>query len=159
MIAGLSGHQKIGNEQIVEWVERQLLTTLATEGVTEGCMSLAIGADQLYANLLLRLGLPFKVIVPCRGYEMTFRAEDRDEYFSLLSRAREVVSLDFDRPSEVAFYEAGKEVVNRSNILIAVWDGLAARGLGGTADIVSFAQEQKKRVVHIDTSVQSVTII
>lgn len=159
MIAGLSGHQQIGDDQTVVWVEQQLLIALVTEGVTEGCTSLAIGADQLFARTLLKKGLPFRVVVPCVGYDKTFSGQDREMYFSLLSRASVVTTLDFDRPSEAAFYEAGKHVVDRSDILIAVWDGLAARGLGGTADVVRFAQGQRKRVIHLDTSTHSVRVI
>jgi hypothetical protein len=67
--------------------------------------------------------------------------------------------LDFAEPTEKAFYEAGKEVVNRSEILIAVWDGKAARGLGGTADIVHFAQSRSKRVLHLDTIAHAIKVI
>jgi hypothetical protein len=35
--------------------------------------------------------------------------------------------------------EGGKVVVDRAEVLIAVWDGLPARGLGGTADVVAYA--------------------
>jgi hypothetical protein len=76
-----------------------------------------------------------------------------------LSKASSVVTLGFAESSEKAFYEAGKEVVERSEMLIAVWDGLAARGLGGTADIVYFAQSHSKRVLHLDTLAQVVKVI
>ena|ERR1039458_8989587 len=151
MIAGLTGHQQIGNQQTVQWAEGQLSALLASEGVTEGCMSLAVGADQMYAALLIRQALPYTVVLPCERYEETFFAAEQKAYRFYLSRARSVLRLAFIAPSEEAFYEAGKDVVRRSDILIAVWDGRAAKGLGGTADIVHFAQSLSKRVIHIDT--------
>jgi hypothetical protein len=151
MIAGLSGHQQIGNQETVQWVEGQLSGLLVSEGVTEGCMSLAVGADQMYAALLVHHALPYTVVLPCERYEETFSETEREAYRFYLSRARSVLRLRFIEPSEEAFYEAGKDVVRRSDILIAVWDGLAAKGLGGTADIVHFARSQSKRVLHIDT--------
>jgi hypothetical protein len=151
MIAGLTGHQQIGNHQTVQWVETQLSALLVSEGVTEGRMSLAVGADQMYAALLLRQALPYTVVLPCERYEETFSETERKAYRFYLSRAKSVLRLGFIGPSEEAFYEAGKDVVRRSDILIAVWDGLAAKGLGGTADIVHFAQSQSKRVLHVDT--------
>jgi hypothetical protein len=159
MIAGLTGHQKIGDQLTVQWVKQQLSSLLVTQEVTEGCMSLAVGADQMYAALLLDRALPYRVVVPCERYAETFSDSERRRYFYLLSKANSVVSLEFIEPTEKAFYEAGKEVVKRSEALIAVWDGLAARGLGGTADIVHFAQSQSKRVFHIDTAAYAVRMI
>ena len=96
-------------------------------------------------------------MLPCRQYEVTFTEPDRHSFFSFLSKASSVVTLDFDEPSEAAYLEAGKAVVNRSEMLIAVWDGLPAKGLGGTADIVNFARENSKRVLHIDTLAHAVS--
>lgn len=159
MIAGLTGHQKIGDQQTVQWVEEQLSALLIAEKVTGGWMCLAVGADQMYATLLLRRGLPYRVVLPCERYEETFSEKEREAYSYLLSRADSVVALDFVEPTERAFYEAGKEVVNRSEMLIAVWDGRAARGLGGTADIVHFAQSRSKRVLHLDTIAHAIKVI
>ena len=44
-------------------------------------------------------------------------------------------------------------------MLIAIWDGLAAKGLGGTADIVRFAQSRSMRVLHIDTVARAIRTI
>jgi hypothetical protein len=159
MIAGLTGHQKIGDERTVQWVEKRLSDVLVSEGVTVGCMSLAVGADQMFATLLLRQSLPYRVVVPCELYAETFSENERKTYCYLLSKASSVVVLGFVEPSERAFFEAGKEVVRRSDVLIAVWDGLAARGLGGTADIVHFAQSHSKRVLHLDTLKHAVSVI
>jgi hypothetical protein len=32
--------------------------------------------------------------------------------------------------------------VDRSSVLVAVWDGQPARGLGGTADVVAYARQR-----------------
>lgn len=159
MIAGLTGHQQIGDQHTVQWVKGQLSALLVSEGVTEGCMSLAVGADQMYAGLLLRRALPYLVVLPCERYEETFSETERGAYRFFLSKARSVVTLGFALPSEEAFYEAGKDVVRRSEMLIAIWDGLAAKGLGGTADIVRFAQSRSMCVLHIDTVARAIRTI
>ncbi len=41
---------------------------------------------------------------------------------------------------------AGRAVADRSDLLLAVWDGAPAAGLGGTADIVRYAEERGKAV-------------
>jgi hypothetical protein len=108
------------------------------------------GGDQLFAGLLLKNKLPYKAIIPCRRYEETFETPERANYFFLLSKAQERVNLDFENPSEIAFYAAGKRVVEESSILIAVWDGQRAHGLGGTGDIVRYALQIGRVVVHLN---------
>jgi len=41
----------------------------------------------------------------------------------------------------------GEEVARRCDVLVAVWDGCPAAGLGGTADAVAFARSLGKQVV------------
>lgn len=150
MIAGFSGHQDLGDERNAHWVRHQLEGLLHELEVTSGCVSLAIGADQLFASLLLKNKLPYKAIIPCRRYAETFAITERARYYFLLSKAQERVDLDFENPSEEAFYTAGKRVVEDSSILIAVWDGQQAHGLGGTGDIVSYALQSGRIVVHLN---------
>lgn len=150
MIAGFSGHQHLGDEARVQWVRRELDKLLPDLNIESGCLSLAAGADQLFAGVLLKNCLPYKAIIPCRRYEETFAAEERARYFFLLAKARERMDLDFEDPSEIAFYEAGKRVVEESGLLIAVWDGQRAHGLGGTGDIVRYALQREQVVVHLN---------
>jgi hypothetical protein len=43
---------------------------------------------------------------------------------------------------EAAYAQVGHYVVDRSDVLVAVWDGLPARGPGGTAEIVAHARDR-----------------
>lgn len=151
MRAGVTGHQDLGPPEIVEWVSKALSEAVEGYGVTEGLTSLAVGADQLYAEILLSKGIPYRVVVPCAGYEQTFQEEYRARYDELLSSSGGTLQLDFEEPSEEAFFEAGKRVVQLSDLVIAVWNGKQARGLGGTADAVDYALRQEKTVVHLNT--------
>lgn len=40
----------------------------------------------------------------------------------------------------------GRTVVGRCDLLLAVWDGQPAAGLGGTADVVSHVNDRGKAV-------------
>ena len=40
-------------------------------------------------------------------------------------------------------------MVEVSDLVLAVWDGMPAKGTGGTADIVAFADAHGKEVVQI----------
>ncbi|HSH81662.1 MAG TPA: hypothetical protein VLA19_24305 [Herpetosiphonaceae bacterium] len=151
MRVGITGHQDLGSPDDVAWVTDRLCEQIAEDTLASGITSLAVGADQLFASLLARQQKPFTAIIPCRDYERTFStAQDQQRYRSLLAQAVAVTYLPHDEPSEQAFWEAGKKLVEDSNYLIAVWNGLPARGLGGTADVVKYCLSTGKKVVHIN---------
>jgi hypothetical protein len=109
--------------------------------------SLAAGADQLIASLVVEGGGELDVVVPSQGYEATFSSPTaRRAFTSLLRQAKTVTTLDFPQPSEEAFWAAGKMIVDRCDTLLAIWDGRPARGLGGTADVVRYAEERGREV-------------
>ena len=146
---GITGHRDLGAS--AAWVAASLADLLDAEAAVEVLTSLAEGADQIAANLAVAKALGLSVILPSQGYEKTFRdGHSRRDYFRLLALAREVETLPFREPSEAAFFAAGKAVVERCDVLIAVWDGEPARGLGGTGDVVAYARAYGRRVVVID---------
>lgn len=139
---GVSGHQniprdaldfiRVGIEKVVLDHRKDLI----------GISALAAGADQLFADIVLRFGGSLHVVIPCRGYEKTFSEEnDLCQFNDLLNRAETVEILNQAGPSEDAYLDAGHRVVDLSKLLVAVWDGGPARGKGGTADIVRYAKE------------------
>jgi hypothetical protein len=145
---GVTGHQVIpaGAREMVVGAIRDILSE--ADFPLSARTSLAAGADQLFAIELLRNGGRLHVIVPSRNYEHTFSTDaDLALYRSLLEAADTVTRLAFEEPSEAAFLAAGKAVVDNSEMLVAVWDGKPARGLGGTADVVRYARETGKAVI------------
>jgi hypothetical protein len=115
-----------------------------------GLTSLAAGSDQLFASVLLERHIPFDVIIPCRHYDTTFDDITLPRYKELLAKAQQQTTLAFPSPSEQAFWTAGRQIVDGSDLLIAIWDGQEARGLGGTGDVVSYALDAGRAVLHID---------
>ncbi|MGH7494456.1 MAG: hypothetical protein ACREOO_18950 [bacterium] len=151
MKAGITGHQNLGDEETVAWVTESLLNAITQHKVDYGFTSLAIGADQLFAQILRDRGIPYTTVLPCQKIEKTFQTPAHlENYRRLLKNAASVETLNFIEPAEIAFFEAGKRVIDLSEILVAVWNGLPAKGLGGTADAVKYALDQKKSVVHIN---------
>jgi len=146
---GITGHQGLKIE-IETFVSRRMGEILEGEPNLIGITSLAAGADQLFAHMVLVLGGSIEVILPTPAYHETFsNLEDLAAYKSLLSQAVKTTILPFPRPNEEAFMAAGRAVVDQSNRLIAVWDGYPAHGLGGTADVVAYARQRGVPVVVI----------
>lgn len=145
MVVGATGHQRLPTE-----VERHAQTSLRELGSQLGLVgvcSLAAGADQLFAEVVIESGGELWVVVPSEGYESSFaQQEDLERYRQLLDKAKTVEQLDFARPSEDAYFAAGRRVVDVCDKLVAIWDGGEARGLGGTGDVVAYARQQEKPV-------------
>ncbi|WP_329791662.1 hypothetical protein V1227_06985 [Lentzea sp. DG1S-22] len=143
----MSGHQNLP-PGAREHADNHIRALLAEQEMPViGISSLAEGADQVFAQLILDAGGALHAVIPSRDYDATFDTSALCTYRELLSRADSVVELNFPEPSEQAYYAAGRYVVEHSDILIAVWDGRPARGLGGTADAVAHARGLGRNVV------------
>jgi hypothetical protein len=149
-VVGCTGHQNIPEEALpyVREAIRAELRRLDSVALVGVC-SLAAGADQLFAEAVLDSGGTLEVVIPSSDYEKTFDPNGVAEYRRLLIRATKTTTLDWPAPSEEAFLDAGQHVADSADVVIAIWDGRDARGKGGTADIVRYAQQHGKRTVVI----------
>ncbi|QIJ76211.1 hypothetical protein GU700_17410 [Methylobacterium sp. NI91] len=152
---GITGHQdRIGVDW--RWVQRSLRAEFAKfPNKVEVFSSLAAGADQVFAEVAFELNIPVAAVIPLANYERFFQGQSLSSYRRLLSRSRRI-DLNWLGDEEKAFFEAGKYIVKSTDVLMAVWDGKEAEGLGGTADVVGFARKCGKPVVHINPIVKSV---
>lgn len=120
---------------------------------------LAEGADRMVAKAALEHGAELIVLLPLPrdDYATDFAtAASRAEYFALLESAKQVVEPQrrhaAERAREIAYAAVGVEVVEASDILIAVWDGEEASGTGGTAEVVDLARRTGRPVVWLTAS-------
>jgi hypothetical protein len=151
MKAGITGHQDLGDAAAIAWVRKEILRALDAHAIDHGFTSLAAGADQLFAQALLDRGIPYTVVVPSAGYELAFKdAAGRGEYARFLGRAERCIALEFESPGEEAYWAAGQEIVRLADLLIAVWNGAPAAGLGGTGDVVRHARQTGRKVWHLN---------
>lgn len=146
---GATGHQNLPDEA-TEYVAARIgeLLTGGSHGLVGVC-SLAVGADQLFARTVLEAGGQLHVVIPCNQYRTTFSEQEVQVYDELLAAASTSETLPFGAPSEEAFLAAGRRVVDKSELLIAVWDGKPAKGRGGTGDVVSYADNEGVEIVVI----------
>jgi hypothetical protein len=143
MRVGGTGHRLL-HAETARIVERALYERLARmpADVLVGVSSLADGADQLFADAILVLGGSLEVVLPATRYREALPAESLPAYDRLLGRASAVERLDYEDSTSEAHMAAGRLVVHRSDVLVAVWDGHPARGFGGTGDVVRYARER-----------------
>jgi hypothetical protein len=108
-------------------------------GAVRALTALAAGADQLFAELALEHHAHLTVVCPGADYEQTLTPGELADFRRLKRRAHATVLLDHPVVDEEAYFAAGAWIVERCDLLLAVWDGQPARGRGGTADIVVHA--------------------
>ena len=151
MNIGVTGHQKLTKQELWTTARKEMeavLRGLPTPFV--GFSSLAIGADQIFGELVLELGQSLVTIVPFETYAEKFDNSSRIKYMELLSKSSRIEILQEGVTDEEAYFAAGKIIVERSDLMIAVWDGEPAAGFGGTADIVDYAKLVGKRTYLIN---------
>lgn len=148
MRIGITGHQEREGIDWV-WVQQALRAEIESRKTNlVGLSSLATGADQAFAKVILDFGGELVAVIPRDDYERFFRGPTIETYRDLLSKARQV-ELHADDEQE-AFLRAGLYVADHSDLLIAVWDGKSSQGKGGTADIVEHVTSAGKPWIHID---------
>ncbi len=114
--------------------------------------SLAEGADRMVAKAVLQMDGQLEVIlpVPVSQYMVDFESpESRAEFEDLLAHAgppRE--GPEFASRAD-SYAWASRQMVEGSDVLIAIWDGQPTRGKGGTADTVRYALATRTPVIWI----------
>ena len=136
--------------------------------------ALAEGADRLGAHAAIALqqtaphniGVGFQLDVPfpfsVDAYKKDFKTEDsKSEFDALLRDARRFWSClanaaDRAIPNRrtlrenCSYEDAGLSLLNQSDLILAVWDGEAGAGRGGTRDLLDIAARSGTPIIHID---------
>jgi hypothetical protein len=117
--------------------------------------SLAEGADRLVAQRGLHMGYELQAPLPYARaeYEKDFAsAESREEFHALLRQSSSVFEIDGTRQQgALAYLAAGRLLIHHCDVLIAIWNGQPAAGVGGTSQIVEEALKLGLPVVRIDS--------
>ena len=151
MKIGITGHQKFDNNDTYSWVRSSIQNELnSIEPPLIGYTSLAIGSDQIFATLIYENGGTVYALIPFINYERAFEKKDIFLYKKLLNKAKEIETLSIKGTDEDSYLEAGKRIVDKSDIIIAVWNNKPAEGKGGTADIVNYARRKNRPLIIIN---------
>jgi len=153
VILGVTGHQRLSQPEGWSDIRRMVRAILeAAPKPLVGLSSLAVGADQLFAEEILGQGGELRLVLPFPRYEDRLTAASRPIFRTLLAAATAILVLPASSSDEESYLAAGMHIVDNSELLIAVWDGRPAKGLGGTADIVAYAERRRVSVRRIDAS-------
>jgi len=156
LYVGVSGHRDLKKDKINTYVNKviAILEKLVKENPEKEVIvisPLADGADRLVVYAAKKLGLRYEVLLPMSFalYEMDFDDASFDEFMTLFYEARssEVIDLcedcteeniaDYGDHRDRQYLKVGHEIVDKSDVMLFLWDKKEGRGVGGTADIVS----------------------
>jgi hypothetical protein len=147
---GVTGHRILAEVEKIEAGIAEALRMIERTFPGEKLVvvsSLAEGADRLAVHQVLsrpqgRLIVPLPL--PESDYLDDFVTEkSKEEFISLLSQAEEVIHLPPASSREEAYEAAGRYMLKHNDVLVAVWDGQAAQGQGGTGSMVAEARRRK----------------
>ncbi len=146
-----------GCRRLREILTKQIVT-LADSGVTSFLSGMALGVDQIFAELVLAQrkknpALELHCILPCMGQDKKWPESARKQYRLIVQQAdlRYYVNREYHRG---CMLERDRYLVEHSDCLLAVYDK-AQRG--GTAATVNYARELHREIIMIDPITLAVT--
>ena len=153
LVVGFTGHRRLPNEEKIAEALRDVLASIRHEINDDmiGRSSIASGGDTLFAEACMAANLKWIALLPFpeAEFKKDFSEPDWKRAKTLLNRAErvEISSQAAERPR--SYLDCGLTTVDGADLMIAVWDGQAPRGLGGTADIVEHARLVQKPLILI----------
>lgn len=158
---GISGHRDLKSSEMPKYKNRlKHIVKKKIEAYPNTEVSiitpLAEGSDQLLARVAKKLGLAYEVILPLplELYKKDFSNRAYDEFYTLYCQAINTTTIatplgtsleeisDYGEKRDRQYLKVGQEVVDSSDFMIFLWDGIINHKRGGTADIFSYAKER-----------------
>jgi hypothetical protein len=162
---GISGHRDLKQTDIETYQKQieSLLQKMLIENPDKEVIvlsPLADGVDRLIVYAAKKLGLCYEVLLPMPRslYKKDFDKASAAEFDTLFYEARgwDIVDMcegcsckgisEYGLERDRQYREVGWEIVNKSDTIIFLWDGVdnSKSGLGGTADIYNYAKKKNK---------------
>lgn len=147
-VVGVTGHTNL-TDRSVDVVRAALLDLLRPRAAgLVGMTCLARGADQAFADAVLQLGGALEVVVPASDYFTGIRdPASRERCTEYLREASSTIAMPYETAGPDAYLAASQHLIDRCDLLVAVWDGSPPTGSGGTAEAVEYARGRGRSVV------------
>ena len=134
--ACVTGHRRLARPEETRAALAAALDRAIEEGFAAFYVGMALGTDQMAAELLAGRARVVAVI-PCDEYDRLWPAGARENYRRLLGLVDEVVLFPGGPYAPWKPHARNRWMVDRSGLVIAVYDG---RGHGGTFRTVQYAE-------------------
>ena len=146
---GVSGHRDLIDLEAVSNAVDEALDEVFTHfggNSLQVISPLAEGADRVVAWRAMEKNVVHLVVplpLEMSDYMIDFKSiSSKAEFITLLEQADQIIELPVEDTREACYLAAGMYILDHSDVLIAVWDGAPAKGMGGTAEIVAEARRR-----------------
>ncbi|MBV9023530.1 MAG: hypothetical protein JO362_06985 [Streptomycetaceae bacterium] len=141
MRVGITGHRGLPAETaaLVQAVLQETVNHYPSVPLV-GLSCLADGPDAWFAQAILEHGGTLEAVIPAQTYRDDLPKWHHPMYDDLLRRATDVHETGLTTSDSQAHMSGSELLVGLLDELLAVWDGQPARGYGGTADVVKYAE-------------------
>ena len=167
---GVTGHRIIPNKILIQkrvYKALEELDKILDDGDIKFIVisPLAEGADRIVANEILRWpnGNPqLEVVLPLKLSEYIKDFKDQksiNEFQALLNQASFIETIGKKKDRNDAYEEAGQTIVDRCDILIAIWDEKPSRGKGSSSEIVDYAKKLGREIILINSETGKITFL
>ncbi len=149
LIFAITGHRDIQDRDQVQKSVTSLLQKYKDNHKNTPLIllsALADGADILVAQVAKSLDVELQVILPYERDDYLKTIEETESFDALMEYATRMIVLDCQADNRGkhthCYQELGEHIADKSNILIALWDGKeTSTDDGGTASIVHYQRE------------------
>ncbi|OIJ88490.1 hypothetical protein [Streptomyces colonosanans] len=141
MRTGITGHRGLSKD-VEERIRAMLADTVRAYDADDltAVSCIADGPDSWFAEAVLKHGGQLEVVIPASKYRENLPEWHHPVYDELYAHAAEVHETGMTESTSEAHQAGSEALVGLVDELIAVWDGKPARGYGGTADVVAYAE-------------------
>lgn len=162
-IIGVTGHRTIDPALVAPKLTEafaRVRAALPGNASLELLSSLAEGTDLLAHKLAAAEGLRTHTVLPMTWseFEKDLGPEARVEALAASSKSSSsrVAVGDGERPD--CYADANTELLLLSDVIVAVWDGEPARGVGGTAEVVTQARALGRPLLWLHSTSGALTV-
>lgn len=162
---GISGHRDLKKDEILLYMDKieEVLNQIIEENRGKHIVAispLAQGADQIFIRVAKDMfGLRYKVILPMDEelYKKDFTHPNILSEFNILSyladsvktiplcegNTKENIAV-YGKHRDLQYKQVGLDVVDKSDVMIFLYDGIDNGKTGGAADILKYAKSKNK---------------
>ncbi|MEH2212916.1 SLOG family protein [Nostoc sp.] len=152
MKAFFTGHRDIHDIKVEI---NQLIDVALDKGITEYFNGMAIGIDQLIAQVLIERELNWTAVIPCQNQDRLWNLQQKVKYKELLKYASKQIVL-YPEYKPGVMQARNQWMVKHSDICLAVYDG---RLTGGTALSVNMAIAHNLPIIQLNPKTLEITLI
>lgn len=134
---------------LIDWVRAELERVVDEIRPNYGYSGMALGADQIFAQICVDKGIPFTAVLPFRGQDEAWPKEAQFKYWRLVHKAQTIITVC--EPGYAAWKlqrrnERMVDEIEQGGTVIAVWNG----STGGTSNCLTYARQLQREIVRID---------